>query len=148
VPEWFASTAVEAVEQYREAKKAEFDEWQEEFDRVNNAWGEYQRKLGGYQYATPSVSVTPDVLAHSGRCIVYDVGDEGQTYVSNVLTNPTWGDICDEFEQAIEITKDYHHCYLEGLRALTVSEWPEWVYNITSDGKHDDLVVYKFSTGS
>jgi hypothetical protein len=148
-PEWFVELIDTSLTAYEEKRDADNKKWNEEYERIAEAWDAWFREHGVPDFAQESVPNEPDEIAHEGRCIVFIDGDDGaSTYVSNVLTNPTWGDILMEFDQAIPVVNDYHHTFMEGLRCLTVCQWPEWVFNITRDDKHDDVIVYEFCTGS
>lgn len=46
--------------------------------------------------------------------------EEGHSeYVSDVLENPTWLDVAKLADEAIRVTGDTHHIYLEGIRIDT-----------------------------
>ena len=39
----------------------------------------------------------------------------GSEYIGPELVDPTWDDLMVEAEKMIRATKDYHHCFLEGV---------------------------------
>ena len=44
--------------------------------------------------------------------------EDGMTYISNRIKNPTYYDILVEANKSVVITGDYHHTYLEGLNHI------------------------------
>jgi hypothetical protein len=46
------------------------------------------------------------------------MSDEGQRYESAVLKDPTYTDLLKAADESISVTKDSHHCYLEGTDFL------------------------------
>jgi len=136
-------------------KRAEAEAWQAEFDRKTNVWEQYQAEHGETKVAYPSVDGDPTDIAFEGRCIIFDQGDEfwgGDEcldYVSEVLENPTWGDLLYLFDAAIEVTKDQHHSFMEGH--YKVKEIPDFVADALDKADVDtslDITVLRFATGS
>ena len=57
-------------------------------------------------------------IAFNGRCIIYEKKDEyfrENGYISNILINPTYGDLLLEADKQIEATEDFHHVFFEGF---------------------------------
>ena len=48
----------------------------------------------------------------------YFGGEDGETYISNRIKNPTYYDILVEANKSVIITGDYHHTFLEGLNHI------------------------------
>jgi len=44
----------------------------------------------------------------------YDGSGEGETYVSDPITDPTWLQLCVLANDSINTTRDYHHAFFEG----------------------------------
>ena len=47
--------------------------------------------------------------------IIEQIADFGSDYMSPLLRNPTWLDLCIMANEMIQTTGDYHHIYLEGI---------------------------------
>jgi hypothetical protein len=128
-------------------KRAEAEAWQTEFDRNTKVWNDYQTEHGQTKVAYPAVDGDPTDIAFEGRCVILDEGDEFwggegcENYVSDVLENPTWGDLLYLFDAAIEKTKDNHHSFLEGH--YLVENVPEFVGDTP-----EDVTVLRFAGGS
>lgn len=81
-----------------------------------------------------------DEVAIEGKAIITQLSnykddeEDHDDYESPIVENPTWLDVCVLFNQAIPLTGDYHHSFLEG------------VYK-TKEEK-DGVPIYRFSTGS
>lgn len=60
-------------------------------------------------------------IAFDGEGILVGFRDEfwggkaSQDYISPVLNDPTWLEVCVHANKMIELTRDHHHCFLEGL---------------------------------
>ena len=60
-------------------------------------------------------------VAYEGKYRVYAPaseyfgGDDSYAYVSDVLTNPTWGTLYKHAERSMKNTKDEHHIFFEGV---------------------------------
>lgn len=116
----------------REQLKAEFEKWDAENGRRAKVWDEWTEGKG-IGHAFPSVEHDPEEIAVQGKCMLTLPGDD-VSYTSPVLSSPTWGEVLLCFEEAIKITGDYHHSFLEGLSR---PEEPE-----------GEVAVVEFSTGS
>jgi len=78
-------------------------------------------------------------VAIKGRVVLMDDGHggfDGGSYVSAIIEDPTWIQLCYLFNESVKITKDFHHRFLEG-----VQHDPKVV-------REDELMVYRFCTGS
>lgn len=60
-------------------------------------------------------------------------GGEPTDYESNVLTYPTWLELCICVNTMIKTTRDIHHCYFEGFEIIR---------------REDDVTIATFSMGS
>jgi hypothetical protein len=78
-----------------------------------------------------SVDESKRAIAFPGKCIVvaeaddYFGGEDSQSYMSQILDNPTWGKLFSCAKESQQKTKDMHHCFFEGFyvsRHLTVTE--------------------------
>jgi hypothetical protein len=75
-------------------------------------------------------------VAAVGKCMFYKNPWDNcysEAYVSDVVENPTWGDVCVMANKAIVMTHDYDHRFLEGI---------EFIEN------DDDVKIYAFNMGS
>ena len=64
-------------------------------------------------------------IAYDGKCFIYSKGVDGNNgYCSNVLNKPTFKDLLKIADAMIECTKDYDHCFFEGveIKGLTAGE--------------------------
>jgi hypothetical protein len=62
-----------------------------------------------------------DIVAEGDCCFFSEAtefygGEKSKNYFSNVINNPTWLDVCALANDAIIVTKDHHHVFLEGVR--------------------------------
>ncbi len=132
-------------------KRAAAKAWEAEFDRKTKVWDDWQEvNAPDIEYARPSVNSNPTYIAFQGKCVIFGLGGEfwdedGEDFVTNVLNNPTWGDVLIEFEKAIHTIKDTHHRFLEGLYPVDIKDWPNVVRKAVSD---PNVTVLRFSTGS
>lgn len=60
-------------------------------------------------------------------------GYDGPQYVSHVMDSPTYLELTKVFNDAMHVTRDYHHSFLEGVRVIE---------------EKDDITVAKFIAGS
>jgi hypothetical protein len=80
-----------------------------------------------------------DKIAARGKIVLVKAGDEfwggpkAKDYRSPVLENPTWLQVCVHANEMMKVTRDLHHCFLEGL------------YKKRKEG---DVTVYEFAMGS
>lgn len=87
-------------------------------------------------------------IAIKGKCVVIDHPDEfwggqsAQLYVSPVLENPTWLDLCVCSNQSILKTNDHHHVFLEAVNLNKTKKLREQL------GVAEDVAVYEFAMGS
>lgn len=121
-------------------KRAAHEAWEAEFDKNYESWEAYQDNRGETKVAYPSVREYPNEVAFEGRCIIFDEGGDCENYVSDVLENPTWGDLLYLFDAAIEKTKDQHHSFMEGH--YQIDEVPDWIE------VPKGVTVLRFATGS
>lgn len=83
--------------------------------------------------------VKRNAVAYKGKCRFqaessdYFSQEGGKTYVSRVLTNPTYGTLFKHATKAQQVTKDFHHEFFEGV----------WVQN-----KQEDVAVILPCLGS
>ena len=64
-------------------------------------------------------------IAYDGKCFIYSKRfDSHNGYCSNVLNKPTFKDLLVIANDIIEHTKDYDHCFFEGveIKGLTAGE--------------------------
>lgn len=118
----------------------EYIVWKKKQSKLDAAWDKWADKQPCMR-ALPSVEHMPRVHAVEGKCILVDYGDYTD-YTSGIIENPTWGKVMLRFNDAMRITDDYHHCYLEGLQVTTRDQWPKGL-KVPRGVK-----VYKFSKGS
>ena len=65
--------------------------------------------------------VKQNIVAYKGKCRFQAEGEnyfcqeDSRTYVSRVLTNPTWGTLFKHAKKAQQVTKDFHHDFFEGI---------------------------------
>jgi hypothetical protein len=135
IPEW-AARMTKAADAVRVEKEEEFRQWETENDRLGRLWDAWERDHP-LETAIPSVPYGPDEVARYGRCVFTAVGDDGESYISPLLNDPTWGDVVRAFDEAIPVVDNYHHVFLEGVR----------LDNVVS-GTVDDTAVFTFITGS
>ena len=67
----------------------------------------------------------PDEIAIYGKCVVFQGQDDmwnTSDYVGDVLENPSYGDILLEADNAIKITEDNHHIFLEGFDIVSYTD--------------------------
>lgn len=135
-------------------RKAEFAEWEAEYDRIRDAWTEWAEAhpANRLENCCPSVDHTPDEIAFTGPCILCDTADsywseddENSDYISPVLTGLTWGEVARQFDKAIKTTGDHHHCFLEGIYESPFESWPKYLHEI---GVDEGIAVLRFSSGS
>ena len=87
-------------------------------------------------------------IAIKGKCVVIDDSDSywggksSKRYVSPILDNPTWLDLCVCSNQAIIETNDHHHVFLEGVDLNKTKKLREEL------GVAEDVAVYEFAMGS
>jgi hypothetical protein len=91
---------------------------------TNRAIGEYLESKGKKQYVWFEDLGRLDNIAINGKVRFRAWKDEywceegGKDYVSPVLDNPTWLQLCELANDAIARTKDYRHIFFEGVRKL------------------------------
>jgi hypothetical protein len=89
-------------------------------------------------------------VAIRGDCILlgerddFFGGKESKEYRSGVLHNPTWGDVFEHFRKSIPVTRDAHHCFLEGVYRYTRNVRGKQIAQV-GDG---DIPIYTFAAGS
>jgi len=67
-----------------------------------------------------------DKVAIKGQAVIVAVADpqypwtgkDSKNFISEILHNPTWLDLCVVAHQQMRATKDQHHCFLEGVTKL------------------------------
>ena len=70
------------------------------------------------KYCTYACEEPPDTIAFNGRCIIYIKADGFfaiNGYTSPILDNPKNIDIFNLLDDIVEITKNYHHTFYEGV---------------------------------
>lgn len=67
--------------------------------------------------------------------IIEALAFSSKNFVSKLLVDPTWLDICKEAQAMIDHTGDTHHVYLEGIIPISVRSG-------------DAVSIYHFSMGS
>lgn len=106
----------------------------------------YEEVIEHHNALTKSLSLTKVVPSMSWKCgdgkQIYDGNDlvyngpvvfisdydsfwargDGQRYESDVLKDPTYADLLKAADASIAVTKDYHHCYLEGTEFMFVRD--------------------------
>jgi hypothetical protein len=70
--------------------------------------------------------------------------EDGNTFISKRLKNPTYYDILVEANKSVVITGDYHHTFLEGLNCIPNDKLFEYA-GITPDR---NIEYYEFELGS
>ena len=78
-----------------------------------------------YNNATYACENDINDIAYNGKCFVYTKGFDGNNgYCSDILTKPTFKDLLKIADAMIECTKDYDHCFFEGveIKGLTAGE--------------------------
>jgi len=124
-----------------EQARLEFATWEEKHEKVQTAWDRWQEEQEyPIKFAIPSVDDLPTDTAVAGMCILVDYDEDGRPHMTEILMNPTWGEVLYHFDLCIRFTGDEHHCFLEGLYEVETEERPAGVL--------DDIPVYRFSTGS
>ncbi len=130
------------------AKRAVEDEtWQDEFDRKQIVWHDWEDSLDeSLDYATPPTMVNPHDVAIEGHCVVVSFAEwgDGIDYMSPELVSPTWAILTLVLEKAIHVTRDTHHCFLEGVEKTRWADLPSALKTKVKQG----LDVYELSTGS
>ena len=136
-------------------KRAEAEAWQDAFDRNKAAWDKWEEETGALKMCYPSVNQYPHEIAHEGRCILVDDGEdydgdgEHGPFISDVLDTPTWGDVARVFDDAIERTGDTHHIFMEGLYDFTGRFGsPELKALVKSANVEEGVTILQFATGS
>lgn len=93
-------------------------------------------------------SIKQSVVAFPGYCIVEQERDEfwggevSKTYTSELLHNPTWGDLFKCSQRAMVKTRDFHHQFFEGFYVRGQRE-----VHIKGN-EHVQAVVLRLSLGS
>lgn len=77
------------------------------------------------------------VIITSQRSQFYG-GEHSKNYQSDVVENPTWLDVALLANEAIGVTRDRTHCFLEGLKRMDDPHNP----------RDDDVKVYRLVMGS
>ena len=92
-----------------------------------------------------------DEVAFKGRGIVvahpdkFWGGEEAKLYFSDILTNPTWLDLCVIAEQLIRTTNDKTHVFLESVDQVSQADLVRLAEANEPDG---DVEGYTFFMGS
>jgi hypothetical protein len=90
-------------------------------------------------------------VAFAGRGIVVEDADEfwggseGELFFSDILTDPTWLELCVVAERMIRTVNDKHHIYLE---AVSVIPRPDLQILAEADDPDGDVRGYRFFMGS
>lgn len=61
--------------------------------------------------------------------------DDRRDFKSEILKYPTWLEVCLQFNNALHVTRDFHHCFLEGIKD-------------TGEYSSAGIPIYSFLTGS
>lgn len=67
-----------------------------------------------------------DEIPHRGTFVVvndYDsfwdsTGGNGESYISEPVTDPTWLELAIHANESMHVTGDYHHCFLENVQVV------------------------------
>ena len=96
---------------------------QREWDKKFEYWDEQQERLGIKRAQMGVYEVKVRDRAVEGKCVLVnrDYCEPGKPYVSRVLNNPTWATVLKRFDDSLEVTQDYHHCFLEGIEEISSS---------------------------
>ena len=72
------------------------------------------------KYAIYAVDEPPNKIAFDGKCFIYSKADDfsKNTFVSNILNNPTYNDLLIVADEEIKVKEDYHHIYFEGIHIV------------------------------
>lgn len=91
-------------------------------------------------------NVSRKVIAVQGKVVftakrdTFFGGEDSKDYRSEVMENPTWKQVFAAFKASIPVTRDYHHCFLEGIQRLVLNKHPQ--------KDLDGIPLYEFITGS
>lgn len=94
-----------------------------------------------------------DKVAIVGKCIFYSERDEfyggkkSEDYISPIISNPTWLDLCVFANQSIEKTRDIHHVFFEDF-AEDKSEELKKIIEASIGTLDEEVKIYRFSMGS
>jgi hypothetical protein len=131
--------------------RANWDEanklWAEAYSRMSANWDEWEDGLDcALDYARPPIMEQLHDVAIKGPCVVVSLADRGSgiDYIGPEFVNPTWATLTLVLEKAIRVTRDIHHCFLEGVIAVEREDLPRAVRKqITSSAD-----IYLLETGS
>jgi len=97
-----------------------------------------------------------DEVAIKGKCVLfapqetYFGGEISRSYVSPIVENPTWLQLCVLANAMIRRTRDRHHCFLEGVDLcrglMDVRE--KITKKLKLEKLPSDVRVYEFCMGS
>ena len=62
--------------------------------------------------------MNPNTICFKGRCMIYETDNEDSSeilYKSDVLYNPTYGEVFLEIDKFIHCSGDFHHKFLESI---------------------------------
>ena len=63
--------------------------------------------------------INPNTIFFNGKCMIYEIdynNNEGITYKSNIMNNPTYGEVFLEIDNLIlYFADDFHHIFLESI---------------------------------
>lgn len=109
----------EEVQQWLDDKPSrdeDYAAWNQKYEYYRDVWEAWGNTPAGHgiDNAFPSIYHLPDVVAVEGAVQFIYHGWNGGEYLSEPVTNPTWGDVLRLFENAIRKTRD-HHVFLEGI---------------------------------
>jgi hypothetical protein len=120
---------------------------QKDFDKWAEAWGDIDEKDGIGNAAFSVDRKLPHHHAVRGRCVFinkdFEWGEGGKCFVSDVMYSPTWREVYKTFDESIEVCKDFHHIFLEGVGQIP---WP--AYAGTMPTFDEPVKIYVFHTGS
>lgn len=75
-------------------------------------------KRGDLEYTKQNVVAFEDRVRVVAYADDFFGGDESKPFRSRVMLNPTWGQLFRCFQRQMQVTKDYHHQFLEGARVV------------------------------
>jgi hypothetical protein len=115
--------------------------WGERFDKIqqrvaNAIKGKCYVQFSAYQQDKHGLPVDNlDEVAFHGKVkfVIKQDSWRADTYMSPVITNPTWLDVAILANEMIKQTKDTHHVYLEDIEAT---------------GKQGEVTILEFVMGS
>ena len=102
-------------------------------EKVDEELHKHYKKVEYFNYSAYPINENLPVnnlneVAVQGKMIFYSPrnefwgGDSSKDYVSKVLENPTWLELCVHSYKAMRKNKDFHHCFFEGIKFHSMQE--------------------------